>query len=172
MPLRLLTLGMSLMVAACATAGPPVANNPCNAPAYRALKARPAESLSEREQKELRQGDTACGQVTAVLASNANGGGGRRPEAPRLDTDAYTQAMQHELGSEIFVRNNGNVAILVTSLTLTACSGVRDFCGTQHPRVRIEPGDVRRVARVRFREAVVGSFQYSYRVEPADPTQN
>jgi hypothetical protein len=170
MRLRLLALALPLLTAACATAGPRVANNPCDDPAYRALKARPAASLSEREQKELREGDAACGQVAAVLA--ASSGGERRPETPRLDTEAYTAAMQNELGSEIFVRNKGNVALLVTSLTLTACSGVRDFCGTSHPRVRIEPGDVRRVARVRFREAVVGSFQYSYRVEPADPSQN
>ncbi len=171
MHLRLLTLAFSLTVAACATAaGPRVANNPCDDPAYRALKTQPVDSLSAREYKQLQQGDAACGQVTAVLAASA--GAPQRGPEPVLDTDAHTAAMQNELGSEIFVRNKGNVPLIVTSLTLTACAGVRDFCGTQHPRVRIEPGDVRRVARVRFREAMVGSFQYSYRVEPVPPAQD
>lgn len=152
-------------------AGPRVANNPCEEPAYRALKAQPVDSLSEREYAQLQQGDAACGQVTAVLAAASAGSQPRGPQ-PVLDTEAHTAAMQNELGSEIFIRNKGNVPVLVTSLTLTACAGVRDFCGTQHPRVRIEPGDVRRVARVRFREAMVGSFQYSYRVEPVAPAQD
>jgi hypothetical protein len=168
---RLLPLAAALVLAACATAGPRVANNPCEDPAYRALKAQPVDSLSEREFKQLQQGDAACAQVQAVLATTANDA--PRPHEVRVDTDGYTQAMQNELGSEIFIRNKGNVAIMVTSVTLTSCVGIRDVCGTSHPRVRINPGDARRVLRVRYQnEGLNGSFQYTYRVEPVDPGQN
>jgi hypothetical protein len=169
MRLRLLALVLPVLAAACATAGPRVANNPCEDRAYRALKAQPVDSLSKREYEQLREGDAACAQVTAVLAASASAPP-RRP-APRLDTDAYTQAMQNELGYEIFIRNKSNVPIIVTSVTLTSCVGIRDVCGTQHPRTRINPGDVRRVGRVRYQENMQASFQYTYRVEPADPDQ-
>jgi hypothetical protein len=170
MRLCLLALVFPVLAAACATAGGPrVANNPCEDRAYRALKAQPVDSLSQREYEQLREGDAACAQVAAVLAASA-GAPPRRPAA-RLDTDAYTQAMQNELGYEIFIRNKSSVPIIVTSVTLTSCVGIRDVCGTQHPRTRINPGDVRRVARVRYQAETLSSFQYTYRVEPADQDQ-
>lgn len=168
---RLLSLAAAFLLAACATAGPQVAHDPCQDPAYRALKAQPVDSLSEREFKQLQQGDAACAQVQAVLAATANDA--PRPREVRMETDAYTQSMQNDVGMEIFIRNRGNVPIMVTSVTLTSCVNIRDFCGTTHPRVRINPGDARRVMRVRYREdGPHGTFQYTYRVEPADPAQN
>jgi hypothetical protein len=169
--MRRLLLAAPLLMAACATAaGPRVANNPCDDPQYRALKAQPVDSLSAREYEQLQEGDAACAQVTRVLAASA--GTDRGPET-RVDTEAYTQAMQNQQGSEIYIRNLGNVPITVTSVTLMSCVGVQDPCGTTHPRTQINPGDVRRVMRVRYREAAWNaSFRYSYHVEPARPRQD
>lgn len=155
------------LLAACASAGPRVANNPCDDPRYRALKAQPVDSLSEREYAQLQEAETACGEVTRLLAATA---GGDRPREARVDSEAYTQAMQNAQGSEIYVRNLGNVPLVVTSVTLTSCVGIQDPCGTTHPRTQVNPGDTRRVMRVRYREAAWNaSFQYSYRVERAQP---
>jgi len=161
-----------LVLAACATpaAGPRVANNPCEDPAYRALKAQPVDSLSEREFQQVQQGDAACAQVTALLAGSANAA--PRPQG-RLDTDAWTQATANEPGSEIHIRNNADVPIIVTQVTLTSCIGVLDLCGSHHPRTRIQPGDARRVLRVRYHGGQANSsFRYTYRVEPVDPGRN
>ncbi len=165
----------SLVLAACAApaSGPRVANNPCDDPAYRALKAQPVDSLSQREFQQMQQGDAACAQVTAVLAAAATSDAPRGPE-PRIDTDAWTQAMANESGQEIYIRNKSNVPILVTEVELNSCMNLADPCGSRYPRVRINVGDVRRVLRVRYGNSghVVSSFQYSYRVEPADPERN
>ncbi|HEX6908880.1 MAG TPA: hypothetical protein VF142_00715 [Longimicrobium sp.] len=163
----LLALATPLLMAACATAGPRVTNNPCDDPQYRALKAQPVDSLSEREYAQLQEGSAACEEITRVLAGGAVASrpGSRQPG--RLDTESYTQAMEHEPGSEIFIRNTSSVPILVTSVTLNSCVGIRDACGTHHPRVRINPGDARRVLRVRFRaDAITNTYTYLYRVEP------
>ncbi|HVH12365.1 MAG TPA: hypothetical protein VM759_04905 [Longimicrobium sp.] len=172
MPLRPFVFLLPVLMAACAPAsGPRVVNNPCDEPSYRALKARSVDSLSKREYEQLQRGDAACANMTQLLAASASAEPRRPP--PRLDTDAHTQAMQSELGSEIFIRNRGTVPIIVTSVTLHSCVAVADVCGTQYPRTRINPGDVRRVMRVRYQaESVNASFQYTYRVEPADLAQN
>lgn len=174
MRIRTLALTAPLLMAACATAGPRVANNPCEDPQYRALKAQPVDSLSEREYAHLQEGNAACEQITRLLASSAaNAANDPRRPPERLETDAYTQAMDNELGQEIFVRNTSTVPLIVTSVTLTNCVGVRDVCGTTHPRVRINPGDARRVARVRYREDTpTGTFRYAYRVEHVPPSQD
>lgn len=171
MPLRPFVFLLPMLMAACAPAsGPRVVNNPCDEPSYRALKARSVDSLSKREYEQLQRGDAACANIQLLAASTS--AESRRPP-PRLDTDAYTQAMQSELGYEIFIRNKSNVPIIVTSVTLTGCVAVRDVCGTQYPRTRINPGDVRRVMRVHYQaESVRASFQYTYRVEPADLAQS
>ena len=168
----MLVLSAPLLMAACATAGPRVVNNPCDDPQYRGLKAQPVDSLSEREYAQLQEGNAACEQITRLLASASSG-----PDAPRaperLETEAYTQAMDNELGQEIFIRNTSTVPLIVTSVTLTNCVAVRDVCGTTHPRVRINPGDARRVARVRYRvDMPTGTFRYTYHVEPVPPSQD
>lgn len=166
----LLALAAPLLMAACASAGPRVTNNPCDDPQYRALKAQPVDSLSEREYAQLQEGNAACEEITRLLAgtSSSSTAAPRRPE--RLDTEAYTRAMDNELGHEIYVRNTSTVPLMVTTLTVTNCVGVRDVCGTTYPRVRINPGDARRVGRVRYREDTPsGTFRYSYQVEPLTP---
>lgn len=163
----------ALMLAACAApaSGPRVANNPCEDPQYLALKAQPVDSLSEREYQQLQQGNTACAQVAAVLAASADDESRRPPR--HLDTDAWTQAMANESGSEIHIRNKSPVAIIVTEITLTTCINLADPCGTHRPRVRIEPGSARRVLRLRYGTGLAAStFAYTYRVEPADPERN
>jgi hypothetical protein len=163
----------AFILTACAApaAGPRIANNPCDDPAYRALKAQPVDSLSQREFQQMQQGDAACAQVAAVLAASANDAP-RGPE-PRIDTDAWTQAMANESGQEIHIRNTSNVPIIVTEVTLNSCINLADACGRHFPRVRINVGDVRRVLRVRYGTGTItSSFQYSYRVEPADPGRN
>jgi hypothetical protein len=159
-----------LLFAACATpaAGPRVANNPCDDPQYRALKAQPVDSLSQREYQALQEGDAACAEITRILASSS-GAAPRREE--RIDTDAYTQAMRNDEGSEIYVRNLSSVPIIVTSVTLTSCVNLADPCNTQYVRVRIPIGDARRVLRVRYRVGGISSrFLYSYQVEPVTET--
>ena len=126
MRLRVLFVAAPLLAACATAAGPRVANNPCEDAQYRAPQ--PVDSLSEREYRQLQEDDAACQRVTALLAAAADAP--RRPEV-RLDTEAYTQAMQNELGSEIFIRNTSNVPILVTSVTLTSCVGIRE------PRARV-----------------------------------
>jgi hypothetical protein len=163
----------SLMLAACAApaSGPRVANNPCEDPQYLALKAQNVDSLSEREFQQLQQGNAACAQVAAVLAASADDAPRRRPA--HLDTDAWSQAMANESGSEIHIRNKSPVAIIVTEVTLRTCINMADPCGTHRPRVRIEPGSARRVLRLRYGTGLAAStYAYSYRVEPADPERN
>jgi hypothetical protein len=174
MRLRILALAAPLLMAACATAaGPRVTNNPCDDPQYRALKAQPVDSLSEREYAQLQEGNTACEQITRLLASNAASAGDAARPPERLETEAFTQAMDNELGHEIFIRNTSTVPLIVTSVTLTNCVAVRDVCGTTHPRVRINPGDARRVARVRYRvDMPTGTFRYTYMVEPLPRSQD
>ena len=114
MPLRPFVFLLPVLMAACAPAsGPRVVNNPCDEPSYRALKARSVDSLSKREYEQLQRGDAACANMTQLLAASASAEPRRPP--PRLDTDADTQAMQSELGSEIFIRNR---AVSYTHLTL------------------------------------------------------
>lgn len=174
MRIRLLALAAPLLMAACATAaGPRVTNNPCEDPQYQALKAQPVDSLSEREYTQLQEGNAACEQITRLLAASASSANDAPRPRERLETDAYTQAMHNELGQEIFIRNTSTVPLIVTSVTLTNCVGVRDACGTTYPRVRISPGDARRVGRVRYREDTpTGTFRYTYRVEHVPPSQD
>lgn len=162
-----------LMLAACAApaSGPRVANNPCEDPQYLALRAQPVDSLSEREFQQLQQGNAACAQVAAVLAASSNDAPRRPPR--HLDTDAWSQGMANENGTEIHIRNKSPVAIIVTEITLTTCINMADPCGTHRPRVRIEPGSARRVLRLRYGTGLAAStYQYRYRVEPADPERN
>ncbi len=91
----------------------------------------------------------------------------QRQENNRLHTETRTQAMSNAVGSEILVRNRTTVPIMVTSVTLTNCIGILDPCVTSFPRVVINPGDERRVMRVRFSESVASSYRYTYRVEQA-----
>jgi hypothetical protein len=114
----------------------------------------------------------ACASAEPPATSNPNANAAPRPRDVRIETDEYTQAMQNDLGSEIFIRNRGNVPIIVTSVTLMSCVNIREVCGTSHPRTRINPGDARRVMRVRYHDGMNGSFRYTYRVEPVDPAQN
>lgn len=164
----------SVVLAACAApaSGPRVANNPCEDPQYLALKAQSLDSLSQREYQQLQEGNTACAQVAAVLAASTSETPRRRvPE--HLDTDAWTQAMANETGSEIHIRNKSTVPIIVTEVTLTSCTNLVEPCGSHYPRVRIEAGDARRVMRLRYGGNNIGaSFQFRYRVEPAEREQN
>ena len=91
----------------------------------------------------------------------------QRQENERLHTESRTQSMRNAVGAEIYVRNRATVPIRVTSVTLESCIGIADPCGTTHPRVVINPGDERRVMRVRFIEKVANSYRYTYRVERA-----
>jgi hypothetical protein len=170
--LALFAAAATLIAAACAApaTGPRVANNPCEDPAYRALKAQPVDSLSTREYEQMQAGDAACAEVTRLLAANANDRtSGPRQPVPGRETDSYTQAMTTGLGAEIFVRNRASFPIIVTSVTLLNCVGIADPCNTYNPRTRINPGDARRVLRVRYvTGGVASSYSYSYRVEAAD----
>lgn len=113
--------------------------------------------------------------ATTTGTGNPSPGGGtapaeRRPRPEHLDTDAWTQAMANESGQEIHIRNKSTIPIIVTEVTLSSCMNLADACGAHYPRVRIEAGDARRVLRVRYGGGnIVSSFQYRYRVEPADP---
>ncbi|HEX2077558.1 MAG TPA: hypothetical protein VHG08_07605 [Longimicrobium sp.] len=81
--------------------------------------------------------------------------------------------MTSESGQEIHVRNNSNVPIIVTEVTLSGCMNIVEPCGSHFPRVRIEVGDARRVMRIRYGGSGVDSrFQYRYRVEAVDPQRN
>lgn len=160
----------ALVAAACAApaTGPRVANNPCNDPQYRALKAQPVDSLSAREYEQLQAGDAACAEVTRLLAANANDNASGPPA--RLETDGYQQALSSGEGAELFIRNRSTVPIIVTSVTLSNCIAISDPCNTYNPRTRINPGDARRVLRVRYQTGTMASsFRWAYRVEPADP---
>lgn len=168
---RVSAAALLLIAAACAApaAGPRVANDPCQDAQYRALKAQPVDSLSAREYEQLQEGDAACAEITRILAATSGAGTPDRP--PRIDTEAYTQALRNDEGSEIYVRNLSSVAIMVTSVTLTSCVNLADPCNTSYVRVRIPAGDTKRVFRVRYRVGGVGArFLYSYEVEPVTET--
>lgn len=123
---------------------------------------------------------TASSLMMAACATPAAGppaaaGPGAPPSrAPRhLDTDAWTQAMTNESGTEIHVRNKSSIPILVTEVVLTGCSNLVEPCGAHYPRVRIEAGGARRVMRIRYGATGVSPrFQYRYSVEPADPERS
>jgi site-specific recombinase XerC len=118
---------------------------------------------------------TACAAPATTPGTSSPSTSAGAPAAQRrapahLDTDAWTQAMANESGQEIHIRNKSTVPIIVTEVTLSSCMNLADACGSHFPRVRIEAGSVRRVLRVRYGGGnVVSSFQYRYRVEPADP---
>lgn len=122
----------------------------------------------------------ACAAPSAgpgVAGGPSSGSGaasaGERRVPEHLDTDAWTQAMANETGQEIHIRNKSTVPIIVTEVTLSSCMNLADACGAHYPRVRIEAGSVRRVLRVRYGGGnIVSSFQYRYRVEPADPERS
>lgn len=170
--MRILFMAAALLFAAACAApasGPRVVNDPCQDPQYLALKAQPVDSLSQREYQLLRDAAAACARVTELAAA-----GGDAPARPgHLDTDAWTEPARNESGAEIFVRNKSTVPIIVTEVELVNCSNLADACGTTYPRIRLAPGDVRRVRRVRYGANGINSrFQFRYSVAPAEPERN
>lgn len=60
-------------------------------------------------------------------------------------TTAFSEPLRDRAGFELFVRNNLDEPIRLTSITLYDCENVRNGCTQWDPELTLDPGQVRRV---------------------------
>ncbi len=159
---------LGIVAAACAhspQAGPQLVNSPCTDSQYLALKARPVDSLSEREYQFLRDRAQACLEVQKATAVKAT------PARPTSAFDPHQMESFSKSGAfpntdDIYVRNNSNVTIVVVELRLLDCVNMATVCGTSYPRVTVGPGQTQRVMTVHRIPDAASSFSFTFRAEP------
>ncbi len=139
-------------------------NDPCVDSAYLALKARPVDSLSEREFQLLRDHERLCLEVHQ-LTTGASG-------AQRTTLDPHLLRPSTKPGvmpgtSDIVIENDSDVPVIITSVRLYDCLNIRTACTLSYPRVRIGPGQSQRVATVHAMEGEPSSWAHRASVNPA-----
>ncbi|MEQ9569454.1 MAG: hypothetical protein RLN75_04635 [Longimicrobiales bacterium] len=95
--------------------------------------------------------------LTACTAGQVTMGPPPRPGEP---TTAFTEPLRDRPGFELYVRNDLDEAIRLTSITLYECDNVRNGCTQWDPEITLDPGEVRRVYTV---EPALRNRGFSYR---------
>ncbi len=163
---RALLLGMLASVA-CAPTGRPaprVVNDPCQDSAYLAMKARPVDSLSEREFQLLRDHQRLCLEVRQLTTLPAGA------QHATIDPHQLIPSTKPGIGpgtSDIFIENVSNVPVIITALRLYDCTNIRTACTVSYPRARIGPGQIQRILTVHAFPDGASSFRYEYQYEVA-----
>lgn len=65
-------------------------------------------------------------------------------------------------GKIMYMRNNTDAPVTITSVTLYECENVRNPCQTQRLEARLEPGETREIQRVEAQQREQ-AFQFRYR---------
>lgn len=173
--MRLLLLALAFAAAtvfgAPAAAQQQPAASPCADSLYQSLRAKPLQDLSDREYEYFMQRENACTEYqTLNRLVNAP-----RPAAPATDwsrrsTETYTQASTLGGGVDVYVRNVSDRPVIVNSVRVFDCVGIRDnSCAMHYPKAKIHPGQSRRVLSIRYREGEHTSYRYEYHTAPAEP---
>jgi hypothetical protein len=92
---------------------------------------------------------TGCGG----MASEGGSGPASRavrgpPAAPGQLVTGFSEALVEVAGAEIFVRNNTDRPVTITSFTLFECENLSERCGTRDLALVLGPAEVRRLVRL------------------------
>jgi hypothetical protein len=175
--MRLLLLAHALAFAAATVFAAPAAAqqqpaaSPCADSLYQSLRAKPLQDLSEREYEYFMQREKACTDYqTLNRPVNAPPPAAPAPDRSRRSpTETYTQASTLGGGVDVYVRNVSDRPVIVNSVRVFDCVGIRDNSCTMHyPKARIHPGQSRRVLTIRYREGERTSYRYEYHTAPAE----
>lgn len=167
-----LALGLSALASASGSAQEqPVAANPCADSLYQVLRGKALDKLSDREYEYFMQREKACTdhmRLAALMSPQPTAG--PRPSSRPISSSARSQANTMG-GVDIFVRNTSDRPLIVNSVNITDCQGIRQTsCGMHSPKMRIQPGQERRVFTIRT-SSESNSYRYSYHVSEAEPEQ-
>ena len=145
--------------------------NPCADPLYQELRGKPLDQLTEREYAYFQQREKACieYQRLAALMEESNSGAPRETYRPLT---SETRTRDNSMGGvDVFVLNTSDRPIIVNSIRVTECQNVRQAsCGTHVPKVKIAPGQERRIYVIRLGpESQPTSYRYNYHISEAQP---
>jgi hypothetical protein len=107
------------------------------------------------------------GWLGMTLLCGACAAGGPAQSGPaRQGQEVVTAWLSDQAGSTpgkiVYMRNNTDAPVTVTSLTLYECENVRNACTMQQLDVRLQPGEVKEVQRVEARRREQ-AFRFRYR---------
>jgi hypothetical protein len=141
--------------------------SPCADSLYQALSAKPLDDMSEREYEYFRVRERACleHQARAALVNQPRA---TRPDR-RPELEASTRPNPHG-GADIHLRNASDFPVIVNSVRVYNCVNIRPVsCAVHYPRIRLAPGQSRRVLTVRYGSLQErSSYRYEYHSTPAD----
>ncbi len=146
------------------------AASPCADSLYQVLRARPLQELSEREYEFFMQREKSCTDYqTLNRLVHAPAPVNAAPPRP-LETDTYTQGSAVGGGADVYVRNLSDRPIIVNSVRVYECTGLRQgSCGMHYPKTKVLPGQARRVLTIRFQAANGNSrYRYEYHTSAAE----
>ncbi|HEX2189606.1 MAG TPA: hypothetical protein VHG51_11940 [Longimicrobiaceae bacterium] len=177
--MRLLSLSLASVLAlalvaahrAPAAAQQPPAASPCADSLYQVLRARPLVDLSEREYEYFMQREKACTDYQTLNRLVDRSGAAAPAPAPsgRPATETFTRGNSMGRGVDVYVRNLSDRAIIVNSVRVYDCQGIRDTsCGMHYPKAKLLPGQSRRVLTIRFREDEAARYRYEYNTSSAE----
>lgn len=98
--------------------------------------------------------------LLAACATNAPAGPARSGTEPV--TAWLTDQSGSTPGKIIYMRNNTDAPLTITSVTLYECENIRNPCFTQQYSVRLEPGEVKEIQRVEAQRSNQ-PFRFRYR---------
>lgn len=165
-------LAAAALSAAPAAAQQQPAASPCADSLYQSLRAKPLRELSEREYEYFMQREKACTDFqTLNRLVNAPPQPAPAPDRSRRPpTETHAQASSLGGGADVYVRNVSDRAVIVNSVRVFDCEGIRDSsCGMHYPKARILPGQTRRVLTIRYRDNARSSYRYEYHTAFAEP---
>jgi len=153
--------------AACASKqhATPSAVGPCQDSLYLALRARPVDSLSEREFQLLRDRDRVCLETATLSAA------GPARSAPPASVNPNQVQGSTEAGlipgtTDLYIENLSAAEIVISAVRLYDCVNITTACTVTRPQVRIPPGQELRVGMVRAMPESASSFRWEYHYEP------
>lgn len=145
--------------------------SPCADSLYQALRGKPLQDLSEREYEYFMQREKACTDFQTLnrLVNEPKTAPAARPSSGRPETETFTRASSLDRGVDVYVRNVSDRPVIVNSVRVYDCVGLRDTsCGMHYPKARLLPGQSRRVLSIRFREGERSSYRYTYHTSAAE----
>lgn len=145
--------------------------SPCADSLYAALRAKPLQELSEREYQYFMQREKACTDYQTLNRLVNEPPAARAPAPSRApETETYTRESSFGAGADVYVRNISSKPIIVNSVRVYECQGVRDTsCGMHYPKAKLHPGQSRRVLTIRFiGESQRAGYRYTYHVSAAE----
>lgn len=147
------------------------AASPCADSLYQVLRGKALQELSEREYEYFMQREKACTEfqtLNRLVSEPKPAVPAPRPSGHR-PTETFTRASTMGSGVDVYVRNVSDKPVIVNSVRVFDCVGLRDTsCGMHYPKTRLLPGQSRRVTTIRFREGQRTSYRYEYHTSTAE----